>query len=228
MVLWSTHEFGFIGLPEAVMTGSSLMPQKQNPDLLEVARAQAGVGLGALAALGALLKGLPLGYNRDLQEDKAQTMAAFRAADIATLALTIVVERLTVDEERMAAALRGGFLTATEVADYLVRRGVPFREAHHLAGQAVRVAEGAGRELWELPLEAYRRISPQFGADITDAVMPRGAVAAKDVAGGTAPSRVAEALAGARAETVVQLAWLDQAEAAQRTAEEALLRAAPG
>jgi argininosuccinate lyase len=228
LVLWTTQEFGFIALPDAVMTGSSLMPQKRNPDLLELARAQAGLGLGALVALGGILKGLPPGYNRDLQEDKAQALAAFWAAGLATRALTLVVERLVVDRDRMAAALRAGFLTATEVADYLVRRGVPFREAHRLAGAVVRAAEGAGCELWELPPEAYGRISPRFEAGVAQAVTPAGAVAAKDVPGGTAPGRVQAAMAAARSALAVQQSWLDQERIQQRAAEERLLGEAPG
>lgn len=227
LILWATHEFGFVTLPEAVLTGSSLMPQKRNPDLLELARAQAGVGLGALAALGAVLKGVPSGYNRDLQEDKAAFMAAWGAAEMALQALTLSVGRLHVNRERMAAALRGGFITATEVADYLVRRGVPFREAHHLAGRAVREAEAAGCELWDLPLETFRRISPRFDADVLPAITPDGAVAAKDVPGGTAPGRVAEAVEAARAAVVVQRAWLDQSEDDRRRAEARLLESAP-
>jgi argininosuccinate lyase len=228
LVLWTTQEFGFITLPDAVMTGSSLMPQKRNPDLLELARAQAGLGLGALVALGGILKGLPPGYNRDLQEDKAQALAAFGAAGMATHALTLAVQRLEVDRDRMAAALRGGFLTATEAADYLVRRGVPFREAHHLAGAVVRAAEGAGCELWELPPDVYRRISPRFDADIAQAVTPAGAVAAKDVPGGTAHGRVQAALSAARSALVVQQSWLDQVAAEQRASEARLLGEAPG
>ena len=227
LILWATYEFGFINLPDAILTGSSLMPQKRNPDLLELTRAQAGVGLGALAGLGAVLKGVPPGYNRDLQEDKAAAMTAFGAAGMALQAMTLAVGRLIVNRERMVAALRGGFLTATEVADYLVRRGVPFREAHHLAGRAVRDAEAAGCELWELPLEAFRRLSPKFDADVLRAATPEGAVAAKDVPGGTAPGRVAEALDAARAAAAVQRAWLDQVESDRRGAEARLLESAP-
>jgi argininosuccinate lyase len=227
LVLWSTAEFGFIALPETILTGSSLMPQKRNPDLLELARAQAGVALGALTGLGVVLKGLPSGYNRDLQEDKAAAATAFDAARLAVEAITLAMARLTVNRERMAAALRGGYLTATEVADYLVRRGVPFREAHHLAGQIVREAEAAGCELWELPLTTFQRISPRFEADVLQAVTPEGAVAAKDVPGGTAPGRVSEALEAARAAVVVALSWLDQVEADQRSAEARLLQTAP-
>ncbi|MDR7486516.1 MAG: argininosuccinate lyase [Armatimonadota bacterium] len=228
LILWTTQEFGFIGLPDALVTGSSLMPQKRNPDLLELTRAQAGVGIGALTGLAAVLKGLPPGYNRDLQEDKAAAKTAFAAAETALAAMRLVVSRMVVHRERMAAALRGGFLTATEVADYLVRRGVPFREAHHLAGRVVQAAEAARCELWELPLEAYRRISPLFEADVLEAATPDGAVAAKDVPGGTAPGRVREAIAGARAALAVQRAWLDQVAADQRAAEARLLGAAPG
>ncbi len=227
LILWATQEFGFITLPDAIMTGSSLMPQKKNPDLLELVRAQAGVGLGPLVTLAVMLKGVPLGYNRDLQEDKAPVLAAFRAAGMAVGAMTLVAGRLIVQPERMAAALRGGFLTATEVADYLVRRGVPFREAHRLAGQVVLAAEAAGRELWELPLDTYQKVSPHFDSDVLRTVTPEGAVAAKDVPGGTAPGRVAQALEAARAAVVIQRAWLDQVGAEQQAAEARLLEAVP-
>ncbi|MGH2403984.1 MAG: argininosuccinate lyase, partial [bacterium] len=192
LILWCTKEFDFVSLPDAIATGSSLMPQKKNPDLLELVRSQAGVALGSLVTLGAVLKGVPGGYNGDLGQDKPATFAALRAADSAVSAMTLVVSGLILRPDRMAAALRGGFLTATEAADYLVRRGVPFREAHRLAGQVVLAAESAGRELWELPLEVYRSVSPIFEADVLDAVTPAGAIAAKDVPGGTAPNRVAE------------------------------------
>ncbi|MDR7544049.1 MAG: argininosuccinate lyase [Armatimonadota bacterium] len=228
LILWHAQEFGFIELPDSLLTGSSLMPQKRNPDLLELARAQAGVALGALVALGGTLKGLPLGYNRDLQEDKAAALTAFDAADLAVGALRAAVAGLTVRRDRMAAALRGGFLTATDVADYLVRRGVPFREAHHLAGQAVRAAEATGCELWELPVATYQQISLHFDAGVLEAATPQGAVAAKDTPGGTAPGQVARALAEARSAVAVQRAWVQQMDSRQRAAEARLLEAAPG
>jgi argininosuccinate lyase len=227
LILWSTHEFGFLTLPDAIMTGSSLMPQKRNPDLLELVRAQAGVGLGALMGLGAVIKAVPSGYNRDLQEDKATTKTAFRATAMALPAMLIVARRMSIDRERVRASLRGGFLTATEVADYLVRRDVPFREAHHLAGLAVRAAEAAGCELWELSLDAYRKISTKFDSDIMLAVTVEGAVAAKDVPGGTAPGRVADALRAATATLLVQQSWVQQTRADQTAAEARLLRGAP-
>jgi argininosuccinate lyase len=185
------------------------------------------VALGSLVTLGAILKGLPAGYNRDLQEDKAPTFTALDAADAAVSAMTLVIGGLIVHTDRMQAALRGGYLTATEVADYLVRRGVPFRRAHALAGQAVLAAESAGCELWELPLAAYKRIAAEFDGDVLQAATPSGAVAAKDVPGGTAPGGVADALEGASAAVVAQLAWVEQAMAGRVTAEARLLAAAP-
>ncbi|MBM3469867.1 MAG: argininosuccinate lyase [Armatimonadetes bacterium] len=227
LVLWATREFGFIDLPDALATGSSLMPQKKNPDLLELVRAQAGVVLGPLVTLAAVQKGVAFGYSRDLQEDKAPVLTAFRSAGMAVAAMTLVVEGMVIRPERMREALRGGHLTATEVADYLVRRRVPFREAHRLAGQVVCAAEAAGRELWELPLEDYRRISPEFQGDVLDAATPEGAVASKDVPGGTAPARVAGAMESARAALEAQRAWLNQVRAAQQAATARLLSAAP-
>jgi len=227
LVIWSTQEFHFVSLPDTLLTGSSIMPQKKNPDLLELVRAQAGVALGQLVTLGTILKGLPAGYNRDLQEDKAPTFTALNAADAAVSAMTLAIGGLTVHTDRMQAALRGGYLTATEVADYLVRRGVPFRRAHALAGQAVLAAEAAGCELWELPLAAYKQIAPEFNSDVLQAATPSGAVAAKDVPGGTAPGRVADALEAAQAAIVAQRAWVEQAMAGRVTAEARLLAAAP-
>ncbi len=227
LVLWMTQEFRFVSLPDGLATGSSIMPQKKNPDLLEHVRAQAGVAAGPLVTVAMVLKGLPAGYSGDLQEDKMAALTAFRAADFAVDAMTLVIGEIVVDRERMAAALRGGFLTATEIADYLVRRGVPFREAHHLAGQVVLAAEAAGCELADLPLEAYRRISPRFDADVLRAVTAEGSVAAKDVPGGTAPGRVAEARAAAASALAVQRAWVAQVRTDQEAAEARLLAAVP-
>lgn len=227
LILWSSQEFGFIRLPDALATGSSLMPQKRNPDLLELVRAQGGVGLGPLVTLAAVLKGVPFGYHRDLQEDKAPVFAAFRTGEMAVGAMHLVLAGLTVDRDRMAAALHGGYVTATEVADYLVRRGVPFREAHGLAGRVVVAAEAAGCELWELPLEAYRQVSPLFDDDIREAVTLERAVAARDVPGGTAPARVAQAVEAARAVLAVQQSWVRQETSRQKEAEARLLEALP-
>jgi len=227
LVIWSTQEFHFVSLPDTLLTGSSIMPQKKNPDLLELVRAQAGVALGQLVTLGTVLKGLPAGYNRDLQEDKAPMFTALGAAGAAVSAMMLAISGLIVHADRMQAALRGGYLTATEVADYLVHRGVPFRRAHALAGKAVLAAEAAGCELWELPLDAYRKIAPEFDEGVLQAATPAGAVAAKDVPGGTAPGRVADALEAASAALVPQRAWVEQAMAGQMAAEARLLAAAP-
>lgn len=223
LVLWTTREFGFINLPDALATGSSLMPQKRNPDLLELVRAQAGVVLGPLVTIAVVQKGVPLGYSRDLQEDKSPVLTAFRSAGMALAAMTLVVGRMVFQPARIREALRGGHLTATDVADYLVRRRVPFREAHRLAGQAVCAAEAAGCELGELALEAYHRISPEFEGDVLDAVTPEGSVASKDVSGGTAPARVSQAMVSARAALDVQRSWLTQVRAAQQAAVTRLL-----
>ena len=227
LVLWTTQEFGFASLPDGLATGSSIMPQKKNPDLLEHVRAQAGVAAGPLVTLVTVLKGLPAGYSGDLQEDKVAALTAFRAADFAVDAMTLVIGDIVVHAERMTDALRGGFLTATEVADYLVRRGVPFREAHHLAGEVVLAAEAAGCELGDLPLEAYRKVSSRFDADVLGVVTPEGAVAAKDVPGGTAPQQVAAALAAATVVLAVQRAWVGQVRTDQQAAEARLLAAVP-
>ena len=227
LVIWSTQEFHFVSLPDALMTGSSIMPQKKNPDLFELVRAQAGVALGPLVTLATILKGLPAGYSRDLQEDKAPAFTTFAAADAAVGAMALAIGGLIVHTDRMEAALRGGYITATEVADYLVRRGVPFRQAHQLAGKAVLAAEAAGCELWELPLTAYRQIAPEFDADVLQAATPSGAVGAKDVPGGTAPGRVADALEGASAAAIAQRAWVEQAMTMQAAAEARLMAAAP-
>lgn len=227
LVLWATREFGFISLPDALATGSSLMPQKKNPDLLELVRAQAGVVLGPLVTLAVVQKGVVSGYSRDLQEDKASMITAFRSAGMAVAAMTLVVERMVIQAGRMREALRGGHLTATDVADYLVRRRVPFREAHRLAGQVVCAAEAAGCDLWELTLEGYRRIFLGFEDGVLDAVTPEGSVASKDVPGGTAPARVSQAMESARATLDVQRSWLTHVRAGQQAAIARLLSAAP-
>jgi len=226
LVLWMTQEFDFVSLPDSLATGSSIMPQKKNPDLLEHVRAQAAVAAGPLVTVVAVLKGLPAGYSGDLQEDKGATITAFRAANFAVDAMTLVIREIVVHRERMAAALRGGFLTATEVADYLVRRGVPFRDAHFLAGRVVLAAEEAGVALPELPLAAYRNVSPHFDVDVLQAVTPEGSLRTKDVPGGTAPRRVTEALTAASGLLAVQRAWVGQARADQQAAEARLLAAA--
>jgi argininosuccinate lyase len=197
LVLWSSAEFGFIRIGEGFTTGSSIMPQKRNPDLAELARAKTGRACGNLMAILTTLKSLPLSYNRDMQEDKE---ALFDTVDTVEDTLRICAQMLrTVDVNavRMREAIRD-YVLATDVADYLVRKGLPFRAAHGVSAALSRYASDAGRSLADLSLDEYRRFSPLFEADITGLSLEQS-VAARDVPGGTAPNRVAGAMATARA-----------------------------
>jgi argininosuccinate lyase len=196
IVLWSTTEFGFIELPEAFATGSSIMPQKKNPDVAELARGRSGKVFGALMSLLTTMKGLPLAYNRDMQEDKEPLFAAHDTLNTTLTILAEMVARLRFRAQR-TRSLSGGFLLATDVADYLVRKGMPFREAHGMVGRLVAYAEDSGRELRELTLEEYRRFSDLFEPDVRE-IDVWTSVRSRDVIGGTAPRRVAQALRRAR------------------------------
>ena len=197
-VLWSSEEFGFFRLAEADTTGSSIMPQKRNPDLAELARGRTGRVYGHLMGMLTVIKGLPLTYNRDLQEDKE---ALFDTVDtlLPTLAaFTRMVNGASFNNERMAqAADGGGYTLATELADYLARKGVPFRQAHGIVAELTRYAAGEGKRFDALTLEEYRRFSPEFDDDILG-ITVASALAARDVPGGTAPSQVAAALQRAK------------------------------
>jgi len=198
IILWSTEEFSFIRLPEEFATGSSIMPQKRNPDVAELARGRSGRVYGNLMAILTTLKGLPLSYNRDLQEDKE---ALFATIDILLPTLDVLaamLPSLRVNRERMEAAASRGYTLATDVADYLVGKGAPFRDAHGIVAELVKFAQSDGRLLTDLTLEEYHRFSPMFGEDVL-AIDVRWSIAARDVPGGTAPSRVAVALQAARA-----------------------------
>jgi argininosuccinate lyase len=199
LILYSTEEFGFVRLPEAYTTGSSLMPQKRNPDGLELARGKAARLAGDVAAVLTLLKGLPSGYQKDLQEDKA---LLFDAID--TLALLLPATRETIaglefDEARLAAAVADETLLATDLADELVRRGVPFREAHAAVGKLVRRAESAGIALSALPAEVWSEAHPRFPAGMPTRLTAEESVEARAVPGGTARSAVLTQIAAARA-----------------------------
>ncbi|HVP05878.1 MAG TPA: argininosuccinate lyase [Dehalococcoidia bacterium] len=198
IVLWSSEEFGFVRLPDGFATGSSIMPQKRNPDMAELARGRTGRVYGNLMATLTMLKGLPLAYNRDLQEDK---QPLFETTDVLLSTLDVLaamLPELQINTERAAkAAESGGYLLATDVADFLVRKGVPFRDAHQAVAELVRYAELQGKPLSELSLEEYRRFSPEFQEDIL-ALDVQSSIAARDVPGGTAPNRVRDALAEAK------------------------------
>lgn len=208
LILWSTPEFGFVVLDDAWCTGSSLMPQKRNPDMAELVRGKTGRAIGALTHLLTMLKGLPLTYNRDLQEDKP---AVFDAVDTAVASLSVmaqVVATATFRPERMRAALRGDFSTATDLADYLVQKGVPFREAHHAVGRLVLALSEQGKGLEDATLDDLRAVSPAFGADALALVAPDRSVERRRVLAGTAKSAVQRQLRQAAAALRRTHAWL--------------------
>ena len=199
LVLWSSQEFGFMQMSDAFTTGSSIMPQKKNPDMPELVRGKTGRVVGSLVNLMVMLKGLPLAYNRDLQEDKAPVFEAFDTVHECLAVLSGAIGSATFDRSRMVASLREGFLEATEVADWLAERGVPFRDAHHIVGKLVQQAIQEGKTLSELPLAAYREAHEAFDDTVFDALDMERAVERRDVFGGPARTRVAEAIAALRA-----------------------------
>jgi len=198
LVLWSSQEFAFMQMSDAFTTGSSIMPQKKNPDMPELVRGKTGRVVGSLVNLLVMLKGLPLAYNRDLQEDKAPVFEAFDTVQDCLAVLSGAIGSATFDKERMAAALQAGFLDATEVADWLALRGVPFRDAHHIAGKLVHRAIQEGKTLFELPLEAYQAAHAAFDDTIFQALHMETAVERRDVVGGPARGRVSDAIAELR------------------------------
>jgi argininosuccinate lyase len=196
VVLWSTREFGFARLHDSWSTGSSIMPQKKNPDVAELARGKAGRLVGNLAGLLTTLKALPLAYNRDLQEDKEPVFDSVDTLEVLLPAFTGMVATLVFDTDRMAELAPQGFSLATDVAEWLVREGVPFRVAHEVAGACVQRCEELGVELDELTDEQYAAISPHLRPEVRSVLTVAGSVAARAGRGGTAPVRVAEQLAG--------------------------------
>ncbi|MGD8367145.1 MAG: argininosuccinate lyase [Desulfobacterales bacterium] len=198
LILWASAEFGFVDLPDAFATGSSIMPQKKNPDVPELVRGKTGRVFGDLLALLTLLKGLPLAYNRDMQEDK---VPLFDAVDTLKDCLRIyrqMLPRLRFDKEAMERAASSGYLNATELADYLVTKGVPFREAHGCAGKAVAFAVGQGKELHELSLAELRQVSGQIDKDVFAFLDIRNSVDRRRSFGGTATENVRTAITEAR------------------------------
>jgi argininosuccinate lyase len=199
LIVYATTEFGFVELSDAVATGSSLMPQKKNPDALELVRGKSGRVFGHTLALLTIIKGLPLTYNKDMQEDKE---AVFDTADTVRESLEVtatVLRNVRLREARARDAATVGYMNATEMADYLVRRGLPFREAHEAAGRMVLHGLGKGLELHELELEELREFSPLVSEDVYEALSLERTLATKSQTGGTSPERVREALAAARA-----------------------------
>ena len=197
LIFFSTPECGWIELSDRVTTGSSLMPQKKNPDSLELLRGKSGRVIGNLTRLLVLLKGLPLTYNKDLQEDKEALFDTLDTLLDCLQVAQVVVRTLKIDAEAARKALEGDFMEATDLADYLVRKGLPFREAHRLVGRIVLECEQQRIRLSDLPLDRYRQFSPLFSRDLFQALSTRHSIEARSVFGGTAPSRVAEALSRA-------------------------------
>ena len=189
LVVFTTSEFGFVRLGDGFTTGSSLMPQKRNPDVAELTRGKSGRLVGNLVAVLTVLKGLPAGYNRDLQEDKETVFDSVDTLATVLPAVTGAVRGMTLVRERIEEALRGEML-ATDLADHLVRRGVPFRESHHLAGALVRAAEASGRELNELTIEEMRAVHPAFGREALEVLDPARSVESRAVRGGTSTAAV--------------------------------------
>jgi argininosuccinate lyase len=198
VILYSTTEFGFFELSDAVATGSSLMPQKKNPDAMELVRGKAGRVFGHLQSLLTTMKGLPLAYNKDLQEDKEALFDTVETVNASLSVTTIVLRNIKLNEARMREAATRGYLNATELADYLVRKRVPFREAHETVGRMVMHAIERGCELNDLSLDEFKSFSPLFDDDVLETLSLDVTLATKSQRGGTAADRVAEALAEAR------------------------------
>ncbi|QQR89841.1 MAG: argininosuccinate lyase [Myxococcales bacterium] len=194
LVLWSSQEFAFVDLGDAFTTGSSMMPQKKNPDMAELVRGKTGRAVGNLVNLLVTLKGLPLTYNRDMQEDKAPAFEAFDSLHSSLRVMAAMLDAATFHSETMKAALRTGYLDATEIADYLSTKDVPFREAHSIAGQLVQKAIKLGKTLNELELSDMKNISPLIEQDIYAVLDPETAIERRDVFGGPSKKRVKEAL----------------------------------
>ena len=194
IILWSTTEFGYVTLHDAWSTGSSIMPQKKNPDVAELARGKAGRLIGNLAGLLATLKAQPLAYNRDLQEDKEPVFDSVAQLELVLPAMAGLTATLVFDAERMAALAPAGYTLATDIAEWLVRRGVPFRVAHETAGATVRVAETRGVGLADLTDAELAQVSAELTPEVREVLTVTGSVAARDSRGGTAPEQVARQL----------------------------------
>lgn len=198
LVLWTSQEYGFVSLPDSWTSGSSIMPQKRNPDAAELVRGKAAGFLGRLTALGTLVKGLPLAYNKDLQEDKLYLFASRDELDLCLEAMCAMVSLLEAHGERTRWAAEGGYAQATDVADYLVAKGLPFREAHRVTGELVALVHRDGRSLAEVSTSELEGLSRLFGEDYYAVVDLDRVVASKVSPGGTAPERVEEQLVAAR------------------------------
>ncbi len=198
LVLWSSAQFNFVELSDAFCTGSSIMPQKKNPDVPELVRGKSGRVVGHLVSLLTLMKGQPLAYNKDNQEDKEPVFDTVDTLSHCLYAYAEMMRHIKVNRTVMYAAAKRGFSTATDLADYLVGRNMPFRDAHEAVGRAVRLAIDTGRELAELSFDELRQLSSGIQEDVLDILTVEGSVAARNHFGGTAPERVRQSVAAAR------------------------------
>jgi argininosuccinate lyase len=198
MVYWSSSEFRFLSLPDALCTGSSIMPQKKNPDAAELIRGKTGRAYGNLLNLLTIMKGLPLAYNRDMQEDKEPVFDSSRTVKDCLAGANLLLRGMTVNEERMRAACDDGFLTATDLADYLARKGVPFRKAHEITGRIVRHCEERGIRLKDLALRELRAFSKAIGEDVRGAISLTNSVRRRRTRGGTGSDAVRARLSALR------------------------------
>ncbi len=194
MILWNSFEFGYVILPDEFCTGSSIMPQKKNPDVLELTRGKTGRVYGDLFALLTIMKGLPLTYNRDMQEDKEPLFDAIDTVTSSLQVLTAMFKKVEFNREKLASEADKGFILATEVADYLAKKGLPFREAHEITGKIVVYCERSKKELNELSLEEFKKFSEKFGKDIFKAIDIKSAISSRNVKGGTGLTAVREAI----------------------------------
>jgi argininosuccinate lyase len=210
VVLWATKEFSFVTLDDAYSTGSSIMPQKKNPDVAELARGKAGRLVGDLAGLLTTLKALPLAYNRDLQEDKEPVFDAVDTLEVLLPAFSGMVATLTFHTDRLESLAPQGFSLATDIAEWLVRQGVAFRVAHEVAGACVQHCEQRGLELWDLTDDDLARISPHLSPGVRAVLSVEGSLASRNAKGGTAPERVREQLATVQERAAEGRAWARQ------------------
>ena len=198
LIMWSSAQFAFIDISDTYCTGSSIMPQKKNPDVAELTRGKSGRVIGNLMALFMIMKGQPLAYNRDNQEDKEPLFDSLDTATAAVRVFAGMIPQLTVNPDAMYQAASSGFSTATDLADYLVRKDIPFRDAHEIVGKAVQAAEQAGCDLSGMPIETLQQFSREIDSDVYDVLTLEGSVRARDHVGGTAPNQVLAAISKVR------------------------------
>jgi argininosuccinate lyase len=212
LVLWSSTEFGFVELDDAFCTGSSMMPQKKNPDVAELVRGKTGRVYGHLIGLLTMLKGLPLTYNKDMQEDKEGLFDTVRTLDGALRLMAPLIATMKVNRDRMRGAVQRDFSNATDLADYLVKQGLPFRQAHEVVGKMVLFCMQQGRFLLDLSLAEFKQFSPLFDERIYQVLQPEAVVGARNVWGGTARPQVEAAIERAETELAKTAAWVEQHE----------------